>query len=248
MRPATGGRYRPRLDGRSIDSGMGTGGDATAGGTIGWCAIGMRRLSGLRRKRVAKLTGDRCLHRRGGRLHILAEIGEFLEYIFTGDAKLFRELVHTGLACHCSPHWWSRRQPRSTPLLVHVHRCQSFTTAGTFRNRPALCVDHAPGRSRAGHVHGAPRTYYRLRTAHVMKACTAAVSSSPAERSARGNARRRSARRRHPRSGCTQAPRPGCRRRRSGTRVPSTTTTRSNPEAAALVRQPTQVRIGSAAR
>jgi hypothetical protein len=245
---ATGRRYRTRLSGGSTDGGIGAGGHPTAGGATDRCAVGVGCLTGVGRERVTKLPGDRCLHRRGGRLHILAEIGEFLEYIFTGDTELFRELVHAGLACHCSPHWWSRRQSRSTPLLVHVHRCQSFTTAGTFRNRPALCVDHAPGRSRAGYVPGVPRTYYRLRTAHMIKACTAAVSSSPGERSARGKARRRSARRRHPSSGCTHAPRPGCRRRGSGTTIPSTATTRSNPEAAALVRHPTQVRTGSAGR
>jgi hypothetical protein len=61
-------------------------------------------LAASRGKRVAKFAGDRCLHRRGSRLDILTEVGEFLENVFTGDTELFRELVHAGLACHCSPH------------------------------------------------------------------------------------------------------------------------------------------------
>jgi hypothetical protein len=55
-------------------------------------------------KRVAKLAGDRCLHCRGSRLDVLTEVGEFFENILAGDTELFRELVHAGLACHCSPH------------------------------------------------------------------------------------------------------------------------------------------------
>ena len=75
---------------------------------------------------------------------------------------------------------------------------------------------------------------------------TAVVSSGPGTRSARGNAERRSARSRHSGAGCSQAPRPGSRRRRSGVRTPSTTTTRIRPPTTALIRHPTQVRTGSA--
>jgi hypothetical protein len=67
-------------------------------------AVGVGRFSRVGGERIAKLTGYRCLHRRGGRFHILTKIGELLEYILTGDAELLCELVHTGLACHCSPH------------------------------------------------------------------------------------------------------------------------------------------------
>jgi hypothetical protein len=70
-------------------------------------------------------------------------------------------------------------------------------------------------------------------------------SGGRATRTARANARRRSARSTHAMSRCTQAPRPGIRRRGSGTRTPSTTTTRSSSIAAARSRHPTQVRTGT---
>ena len=139
-----GQRRRARLSSGPPGCGVDPTGVTTAHAAAGRGTVGLGLLvpfgGAIRGKGVTKLTGDRGLHRRGGRLHILAEISEFLQHVFTGDTELFRELVHAGLACHCSPHWWSRRQSRSTPLLVHVHRRQSFTTAGTFRNRPALCV------------------------------------------------------------------------------------------------------------
>jgi hypothetical protein len=73
---------------------------------------------------------------------------------------------------------------------------------------------------------------------------TAAVSSAPWTRRARGSARRRSARSRQPMVGCRYAPRPGCRNRGSGRHRPSRAVTRSRSVLSALVRQATQVRIG----
>jgi hypothetical protein len=75
---------------------------------------------------------------------------------------------------------------------------------------------------------------------------TAATSSGPEARSARGNAERRSARFRHSGTGCSHAPRPGSRRRGSGVSTPCTTTTRNRSSAAARARHPTQVRTGPA--
>ncbi len=77
-----------------------------------------------------------------------------------------------------------------------------------------------------------------------MCARTAAVSSGPGTRSARGNAERRSARSRHSGAGCNHAPRPGSRRRGSGVSTPCTTTTRNRPSADDLARHPIQVRTG----
>ncbi len=51
------------------------------------------------------LAGNRRLDGRGGRLDELAEILELGEHILATDTELFCELVHSGLACHCSPHW-----------------------------------------------------------------------------------------------------------------------------------------------
>jgi hypothetical protein len=79
-----------------------------------------------------------------------------------------------------------------------------------------------------------------------MWARTAAVSSGPGARSARGNAERRSARSRHSGAWCSQAPRPGSRRRGSGTSTPASTTTLNRPSACARLRHPTQVRTGPA--
>jgi hypothetical protein len=76
---------------------------------------------------------------------------------------------------------------------------------------------------------------------------TAAVSSGPWTRSARGNAERRSARSRHSGARCNHAPRPGSRRRGSGTSAPATATTRSRPSACARLRHPTHVRTGPTA-
>lgn len=77
---------------------------------------------------------------------------------------------------------------------------------------------------------------------------TSLVSSIPLTRRARGNARRRSARSRHPVRQCNQAPLPGSVPWMSGTQTirPSfrTTTTRSRSDLAARIRQPTQVRTG----
>ena len=77
---------------------------------------------------------------------------------------------------------------------------------------------------------------------------TALTSSGPSNRKARGNARRRSARSRHPDAGCRCAPLPDVLPRSSGTTVeddPSTTaTTRSRSDFVARSRQPTHVRTG----
>lgn len=73
------------------------------------------------------------------------------------------------------------------------------------------------------------------------------VSTTPARRSARPKARRRSACARHAGSGCMFAPRPGRLRAGSGTTTPcSSATTRNNSEAGARPRQPTHVRVGDA--
>ena len=75
-------------------------------------------------------------------------------------------------------------------------------------------------------------------------------SSGPSRRKARGNARRRSARSRHARTGCTCAPRPGLLALSSGTtrRGGSSTyaTTRRRSDFGARSRHPTQVRTGGA--
>lgn len=74
----------------------------------------------------------------------------------------------------------------------------------------------------------------------------ASVSSGPWARKARGNARRRTARSRQTRAGCTYAPRPGSVPLGSGAQAPSFLTMRSRSLLAARSRHPTQVRSGHA--
>jgi hypothetical protein len=66
----------------------------------------------------------------------------------------------------------------------------------------------------------------------------------PGRRSARTKARRRSAACRHSGVGCMEATRQGSRRRGSGTRAPSRTTTRRRSLTGARFRHPTHVRTG----
>lgn len=72
------------------------------------------------------------------------------------------------------------------------------------------------------------------------------VSSAPGARSARGNARRRTAWSRQTRAGCRYAPRPGSVPRGSGTHASSLRTIRRRSFLAARSRHPTQVRSGHA--
>src|SRR5664279_3605869 len=73
---------------------------------------------------------------------------------------------------------------------------------------------------------------------------TLLVSSGSGTRRALPKARRRSAARRHPSSGCSHAPLPGSRRRGSGTTYPSTATTRNTAVIRSRLRQPMHVRTG----
>ena len=85
------------------------------------------------------------------------------------------------------------------------------------------------------------------------RSTTAVMSGEPAIRSARPKARRRTASRRHPGSGCSHAPRPGSLFAAStvtalvsfpGPCPPSTATTRSRSTANSRRRHPMQVRTG----
>jgi len=109
-----------------------------------------------------------------------------------------------------------------------------------LRPRPPCRSPHCcPSRPRAPATsEEAPRTWARSGPA------STGAPPPPGRRSARGNARRRSAARRHSGVGCSEAPRPGSRRRGSGTRAPERTTTRSRSLTGARSRHPTQVRTG----
>ena len=88
------------------------------------------------------------------------------------------------------------------------------------------------------------RPAFDVRSERTPAAVMGLLPGDPDRRRARPNARRRSAMSRHPTWGCSHAPRPGRRRRGSGTRIPSTATMRSSVGAGAFSRHPMQVRRG----
>ncbi|OLT07365.1 hypothetical protein BJF90_14805 [Pseudonocardia sp. CNS-004] len=54
-------------------------------------------------ERLTKLAGDRRFHGRRGGLHVLPEILQLAQDLLAADSELLGELVHAGLACHCTP-------------------------------------------------------------------------------------------------------------------------------------------------
>ena len=114
-----------------------------------------------------------------------------------------------------------------------AHRLLVLTCGSALRATLACCCQADTDNSQCD---GPRPTYAR----------TALRSSGPGTLSARGNARRRSARSRQAGSGCRCAARPGSRPCWSGTHVPSTITTRNRSDLAARTRHPTHVRTGAA--
>jgi hypothetical protein len=102
-RTRAGGRSRAGLGDRTASRAGRSGGTAALVAS-GGCAAVAGALAPVGREGVAQLARDRSLHRRGGRLHVLAQVSELTENFFAGDTELLSELVHAGLACHCSPY------------------------------------------------------------------------------------------------------------------------------------------------
>jgi hypothetical protein len=114
-----------------------------------------------------------------------------------------------------------------------AHRLLVLTCGSALRATLACCCQAGTDNSQCD---GLRPTY----------ALSALRSSGPGTLSARGNARRRSARSRQAGSGCRCAARPGSRPWWSGTQVPSIITTRNRSDLAARTRHPTHVRTGVA--
>ena len=233
-----GGRRR---DGRRAGSGRGgrghgRGGRSGDGGLLGRRLLGRRR--GGVRERLTQLARDGGFDGGRGGLDVLADLAELGERFLAGDAELFGEGGYAGLAWHVTP----SRRPCGNPRGP-ISRW-TFSLLALHRVPIAL---HLLRGSAGGLAESALRVTYSR---------TGVGSIGPDTRSARTNARRRCASSTQSGSGCNHAPRPGMRRRGSGTTgeiagaaspgATGITTMRSNSAAAARFRQPMQVRSGSA--
>ena len=103
------------------------------------CGRGLRLRGAGGRRRLARATvrlrrtcfgvcvpqpaGDRRLDGGGRRLHELTKVFQLGEHILAGYSELLRELVYSGLACHCSPRPSEAggMDPRDLVLLLDVH-------------------------------------------------------------------------------------------------------------------------------
>jgi hypothetical protein len=95
---ALGGRLRRR-------AGRGGRGRLLTGGLRSRARPGLGRAAGTAALDVCvpQPAGHRRLHGGGRGLDVLTLFGELVENFLARDAELLRELVHSGLACHCSP-------------------------------------------------------------------------------------------------------------------------------------------------
>ncbi len=113
---------RPRAGGRSGSGNAAGTGAARLGGAV----------AGTSGHGLPQLAGDRGLDGGGRGLHVLPEILQLAQDLLAADAELFCELVHAGLACHCTPCFseaggWSR----STSNLVSKHVHGAIFTTGS---------------------------------------------------------------------------------------------------------------------
>ena len=220
--------------------------DARGRGLLGCCLArcGTRRAvaGGGGGIHLPQLADDRRLDGRRRRSDELTELVELGHDDLALDSELLGQLVDPDLG-HCSPH--------PGPSLVRPDRQYVGMLIGACSSRGHHVVD-LPSSGGAAEVPRTPCAGCAGRTGRAGRAAasryprTRSLSSGPGRRKARGNALRRSARSRQPRSGCRCAPRPGDRPAGSGVTDPSTTTSRRSSSLAARARQPTQVRRGRA--
>jgi len=84
------------------------------------------------RHRLAQTTRDGGLDRGRGGLHVLTEILQLAEDLLATDAELLSELMHAGLACHCSPIYSEAGGvSRSTSNLASKHVHGAIFTTGS---------------------------------------------------------------------------------------------------------------------
>jgi len=168
---------------------------------------------------LTRLLGDDALRARlgaGGRAHVEAHFD-------LRKQSLLLEDLYDELAVSAATSGAGRRPARLKLVVERAHRWRFIGCSSASRPASGRGAGTVPTPEGASGTCCA--TYSRR----------GATSSAPVTRNARPKARRRSARSRQPAARCRDAPRPGVRRRGSGTSRrpdgPSTTTTRSSSEA-----------------
>src|SRR5690606_21489153 len=133
LRPGLGSLRRRRF-GLRARLGTGLGASLGALGRLSAVAIlALRRLGEC----VTQSARHRGLHGGGRRLDVLALLGELVQYFLAGYTELFRELMHAGLACHCSPRLGEAgRQSRSTSSY---RRCAFMASASRLIHDGSTC-------------------------------------------------------------------------------------------------------------
>ena len=126
--------------------------EPVATGSIHWSRWPERHPSARGRVGVAQLAHDRGFDGRGRGLDELSEVLELRHDLFAGLTELFRELMYTGLACHCSPHGeGGAGSGRARPLSRCAGCCSLLLHGVLTLGRPAFC-------SQAARAIGCPRS------------------------------------------------------------------------------------------
>ena len=186
-------------------------------------------------ERLAQAARYRGLHSGGRGFDEFALFAQTGEYLLTGDTEFLGQLVHTGLTCHyisCL---------EATAVVGAAPRFSYDAWSSGLHGVLMFFATCSLGAAVSG------------RSDESKRSITAVMSGEPVIRSARPNARRRTAACRHSDRGCNQAPRPGSAFAVStvtttwpfpGPSPLSTATTRSNSTASSRFRHPMQVRTG----
>ena len=186
-------------------------------------------------ERLAQTARYRGLHGGGRGFDEFALFAQTGEHLLTGDTEFLGQLVHTGLTCHyisCL---------EATAVVGAAPRFSYDAWSSGLHGVLMFFATCSLGAAVSG------------RSDESKRSITAVMSGEPVIRSARPNARRRTAACRHSDRGCNQAPRPGSAFAVStvtttwpfpGPSPLSTATTRSNSTASSRFRHPMQVRTG----
>ena len=214
------------LAGRGLCAGTRTSATRTTGGTV----------VGATGHGLPQLAHNGGLDGGGGGLHVLPEILQFAEDLLATDAELFGELMHAGLACHCTPCYSEAGGWFPLDLEPSVEaRSWCDLHDWLMTGRPCSLLRRA---------RALPGPRLRRSDAAVPDRCPAdpgraAPAGTPSVARHGGDIPGRDATTHRVREAAAADP---------GPRAPSTATTRNRPSADHRVRHPTQVRIGAVER